>query len=60
MNAKAAMNNTSLRKAILATLALWEKLNDAHKGPGYSKSVARLVSWVGELENGKNKSQAVD
>ena len=54
------MNNTSLRKAILATLASWEKLNDAHKGPGYSESVARLVSWVGELENGKNKSQAVD
>ena len=54
------MSNTSLRKAILATLASWEKLDDAHKGPGYSESVARLVSWADELENGKNKSQAAD
>ena len=54
------MNNMSLRKAILATLESWEKLDDAHKGSGYSESVARLVSWADELENGKNKSQAAD
>ena len=54
------MNNMSLRKAILATLASWEKLDDAHKGPGYNESVARLVSWADKLENGKNKSQAAD
>ena len=49
------MSNTSLRKAVLATLASWEKLDDAHKGSGYSESVARLVSWADELENGKTK-----
>ena len=54
------MSNTSLRKAVLATLESWEKLDDAHKGSGYSESVARLVSWADELENGKNKSQAAD
>ena len=59
-NAKTVMNNMSLRKAVLATLESWEKLDDAHKGPGYNESVARLVSWADELENGKNKSQAAD
>ena len=47
------MNNASLRKAILTTLASWEKLDDAHKGPGYGESVARLASWADELEKGK-------
>jgi hypothetical protein len=47
------MNNASLRKAITATLASWEKLDDAHKGPGYDESVARLASWADELERGK-------
>lgn len=47
------MNNASLRKAILATLASWEKLDDAHKGPDYDESVARLTSWVNKLEGRK-------
>ena len=49
------MNNASLRKAILATLASWEKLDDVHKGPDYEESVARLTSWANELEKGKNE-----
>lgn len=58
MNAKtAAMNNASLRNAILATLASWGKLDDVHKGPGYGESVARLVNWANELEKEKKKKQ---
>ena len=47
------MNNASLRKAILAALASWEELDDAHKGPGYGESAARLARWADELEHGK-------
>ena len=42
-----------MRKAILAALASWEKLDDARKGPGYGESVARLASWADELEERK-------
>lgn len=44
------MNNASLRNAILAALASWGKLDDAHKGPSYGESVARLANWADELE----------
>ena len=49
------MNNASLKKAILSTLASWGKLDDAHRGPGYDESVARLANWADELERGKSK-----
>ena len=53
------MNDAYLRKAILAALASWEKLDDAHKGPGYGESAAKLRAWAEELKEGKKPWQTV-